>query len=294
MEIRSAAGIVLHRIWNPTLALAFLSCWLLLVMLVAFSLGSCNTSSPNTSISVTCPQESGAIGLSWSITRGGQPSTCDQVDAHSVALRLHNRSTGETTFTAFPCDDASAFAIVPPGLYNVDIELHNDQGARLVSALEQMAVPVVAGHVKALLPVTFHIGGTTTGGDLALMLSTLPFSTNCGPAINRGAAITTTSITLETPAGACVPTTFTRSIGGVAVGTYLVSCGSPQPTTCIENTETVTAQGLPAGSYQVHVRGALSVDPNECWINNSMIEVPPAGGTPIVKTLNLSLVQQPC
>jgi hypothetical protein len=296
MSITSTAGIIAQRIWHPYRVLIFLSCWLLLVMLIAFSLGSCNGSpTTNASISLSCPQDSGAIGLSWSITRNGQPSSCAEVGAHSVALRLKNRATGAPTFTAFPCTDNSAFAMVPAGLYDVAIELHDDQGARIAAATDQRSVPVVAGHVRSLQPITFDVGGgTTTGGIFALMLSAPPFSSNCRPAVSGGAAISNVSIALETAAGACVPVTWIRSIGDTEVAVYPVGCGTTAITTCIENNERVVPANLPAGVYSVHVRGSLSVNPDECWVNDSTFEVPADGSPPATKTLNLALQDHGC
>jgi hypothetical protein len=221
-----------------------------------------------------CP---GSVSLAWSITSAsGQPLTCAQAGATSVALRLQNRTGGTPVFTAFPCANSPGTANVTPGLYDVAIELHDASGARLATSSPQTSVAVAVGRTKVLTPVTFAVG-TGGGGNsrVVLTLETENVASNCQPSSSGGAGITGTTITIVRDGGGCAPATLVRSRGGTQIGTYKVNCSSPEVAGCIERDETLTTTGLAPAGYVVRVGGKIGAV--DCWIGEAHLDVPATG-----------------
>jgi hypothetical protein len=220
-----------------------------------------------------CP---GSISLAWSITSpGGQPVTCAQIGATSVALRLLSRTGGTPVFTAFPCANSPGTVNVTPGLYDVAIELHNAIGERL-AATSQTSVAVAVGRTKVLTPATFVIGGGGSGNTrVALMLQAENTTSNCQPSSLGGAGITGTTITIARDGGGCAAVTLVRSRGGAQIGTYQVNCSSPEVASCIERDETLTTTELAPNTYVMRVGGKGGAA--DCWAAESQLEVPVLG-----------------
>ncbi|MEO8554872.1 MAG: hypothetical protein ABI678_33065, partial [Kofleriaceae bacterium] len=65
---------------------------------------------------------------------------------------------------------------------------------------------------------------------------------------------------------------------------YVINCGSPATAACIENDQVISATGVKADGYQIHVKGFEGA--SSCWSNNDSIVVPPLGQT-LDRTLNL-------
>jgi hypothetical protein len=246
---------------------------LILTGLIAFaSSGGCRA--PN-------PSPTGSISFAWSITDlAGQPTTCTQVNAQSVALRLRNRSNGNVIPATFPCANSPSTAQLVAGTYDITIELQTADGTRLATAPDQTDVTIVSNQVKELRPVTF---AASTQSSLVISLATSA-ATNCRPVASDGAGITGTTITLQHTGDGCEPVTFVRSLGTTQQGTYTVNCSSPAVATCIENNETLTTS-LPSGSYTIHVRGKIGAV--DCWQRDDTLEVPPPG-KPLIRTLDLA------
>jgi len=266
--------------WNPFGALALMCVWLMLVALTAFAICSgCGGGSSS-------PSTNGSISLAWSITdQDGQPATCAQTGARSVALRLRNRADGNVVAAAFPCEGSPGTTQVPAGVYDITIELHAADGTTLATARDQTGVGIVAGRVKTLTPITF---AANTKGSLAISLATSA-TTNCQPVGANGAGITGTTITLQIVGDGCAPVTFARSVGGTQRGTYTVDCSSPLVTTCIEKNETLTTT-LAAGKYLIHVRGKIGA--LDCWQRDDTLDVP-SPGKPLTRTLGLMHLNSP-
>ena len=221
-----------------------------------------------------CP---GSVSLTWSITSAsGQPLTCAQAGATSVALRLQNRTGGTPVFTAFPCANSPGTANATPGLYDVAIELHDATGARLATSSPQTSVAVAVGRTKVLTPVTFAVG-TGGGGNsrVALTLETENAASNCQSTSSGGAGITGSTITIIRVGGGCAAVTLVRSRGGAEIGTYKVNCSSPDVAGCIERDETLTTTGLTPATYVVRVGGKVGAV--DCWTAESQLDVPATG-----------------
>ena len=246
-------------------------------------IAACNASGGNAAIAASaassCP---GSISIAWSITNAnGQPSSCSQAGATSVALRLQSRTGGTPLFTAFLCGGSPGTANIEPGLYDVAIELHDANGAKLAVAPPQTSVAVAIARTKVLTPVVFTVGSGSGGGggnhpgSVLLSLQAGVFSSNCLPGAVGGASINGTTITLVSASGGCAPVTFTRSQGGKEIGTYLVNYSSPAVTSCIENDESLTSPDLTPGSYTMHVRGKLGA--LDCFAADTALDVPQTG-----------------
>jgi len=224
----------------------------------------------------------GSISVAWAVrAANGVAVTCESVDARFVALRIRNRGSGVVTATAFPCPSSPGTAQLAPGLYDVSFQLDGPDGTRLATAPDQSAVSVVSGQVTQLAPVALIIG-TSPQATLVLSIAT-GATTNCQPASAGGAGITGNSLTLERVGGGCAAVTFTRQRGAEQRGTYMVDCGAPSITACIEKTETLTTN-LEPGTYLAHARGKLAT--LTCWQRDDTIVIPAAGGT-VARTLGL-------
>ena len=243
----------------------------LLAMVACDGTGGSVAAAPATG---ACP---GSVSLAWSITSAsGQPLTCAQAGATSVALRLQSRTGGTPVFTAFPCANSPGTANIAPGFYDVAIELHDASGARLATSSPQTSVAVAVGRTKVLTPVTFALGTGGGGGSrVALTLEAEKVATNCQPSSSGGAGITGTTITIIRVGDGCAAVTLVRSRGGVEIGPYQVNCSSPEVAGCIERDETLTTTGLAPGGYVVRVVGKIG--PVDCWAAESQINVPATG-----------------
>ena len=265
--------------WNPYRVLAITAVWLVMVVLIALTGGSCGSGTPPS-------PTNGSISLAWSITDpNGQPSTCAQAGARSVALRLRNRAGGDVVATAFPCERSPGTAQVAAGVYDISIELHTPDGTSLATAPAQTGVSIVAGRVKTLTPVTFAV---STQGTMVLSIATSATS-NCQATSSGGAGITATTLTLQHTGDGCAPVTFVRRRGTEQRGTYTVVCSSPNVAPCIEKDETLTTN-LDAGSYTIRVRGKTGAI--DCWQRDDILVVPPPG-QPLIRTLGLMHVNGP-
>lgn len=221
-----------------------------------------------------CP---GSVSLAWSITNAsGQPLTCAQAGATSVALRLQSRGGGTPVFTSFPCASSPGTANVAPGLYDVTIELRDASGARRATSPPQTSVPVATGRTKVLTPVTLVVGTGGGGGNrVALTLEAENVASNCQSSSSGGGGITGTTITIVRVGGGCAAVTLVRSRGGAQIGIYKVNCSSPEVASCIERDETLTTTGLTPGGYIVRVGGKIG--PVDCWAAESQLDVPATG-----------------
>ena len=220
-----------------------------------------------------CP---GSISLSWVITVGAaRPQTCAQVGATSVALRIQSRTGGGSIFTAFPCEGSPGTVNVPPGLYDVAIELHNADSVKLSTAPTQTSVAVAVGRTTPLAPVSFHVGAGGGNATVLLGIQSLGAGFNCQSPDVFGAGITSTSLTVTSAGGNCAPVTFDRLRADEVVGTYKVNCSSPLSVPCIEIDEGLKTSELAPGRYDVHVVGKTGLV--NCWTADASIEVPATG-----------------
>lgn len=264
-----------------------------IALLALAACASANTSSP--AAAAPCP---GSVSLAWFLVSArGQPATCAEVGATSVALRLQSRSGGATIFTAAPCSDTSGVFNVAPGLYDISVELHDRTGVRLATAPVQTSIPVAVGRTRVLAPALLQVtnrggggggGGGSGSGDpqshIGLTLKALGFESNCGPASADGASITNTAIVVEKAGGAgCVPVQFIRhrdSANGPVISSYFASCMGPDFTSCIEEDEVLTAPGLAPGSYIFHVLGDRGT--RICFAGDAPIDLTSGQSQPLI------------
>lgn len=256
--------------------------------LMLLAIAACQAPSASAT-TAPCP---GSVSLLWAITDPtGQPLTCADASATSVALRLQSRTGGAPVLTAMPCAPTPGTVNVPPGLYDVAVELHDANGARLAVAPVQTSVAVAVGRTQALAPTRFVVrrsgggggsgsgSGSNGGGDLPgpirLSLQAQGVTSNCQPASAGGAELSSMSISLTGPAGQCMPALLHRNRNGVMIGDYPVDCASPAVTTCIENDEALTSTNLPDGTYAIHVRARGGA--GNCFAGDAFITVPLTG-----------------
>lgn len=223
----------------------------------------------------------GRFSLSWSVIdqTSNQPVNCDQLDPNAtVFVEAVREGTGAVE--SFACRNLQGMSMTPlfAGTYSFRYELHVG-GATIATASGPSGVAIAPGQEVELAPITFQVDAS---GRLELQLRA-GASGNCA----GGAVITAFSLSLQHADGpgntGCAPVVFMLSGGG----TYNASdCGAPAVTRCIAADETLSVASLPAGSYQIHVRGKKGA--LDCWVNDDVLRVPPQSAL-LSETLNLAL-----
>jgi len=246
--------------------------------LLPLLLTACAGHLPATTTASTCtPPLQGAASLAWTVTNtSAQPIACAHVGALTASLLLHSASTGDTELP-FPCAaGAVTTPLVDAGTYDATLMLRAAGGALVAAGPTQPSLTIIAGQITALAPVVFALDPQ---GPMILSLAAIGTHGNCA----GGAGITGNRVTIAHAGGGCAPFTLTRMRGGVAVGTYVVVCSSPQIATCIETDETLSVTGVASGPYVVSAAGLIG--PIGCWSTNEAVEV--AAGTSLVHVLQL-------
>jgi hypothetical protein len=224
----------------------------------------------------------GTITLDWSvIDLGSQPVACDKIDAVSVTVLAHNRAFDGGLTQVFTCSTGTGTSQpMIPGTYDFDFELDAAAGTlpnntiQLATAASQHTIEITSGGNVRLSPIVFQLAAT---GGLSLALNSGKSGGNCGLAAANGAGITSTTITLvHSSDQSCEPRTLSISasaITGAPASTYTVNCATPMVGPCIETDQAITASGVPADAYTIHVRGMVGAA--ACWSNNDGLQVPP-------------------
>ncbi|HEX3478230.1 MAG TPA: hypothetical protein VHT91_24585 [Kofleriaceae bacterium] len=223
----------------------------------------------------------GRFSLSWSVIdqASSQPVNCDQLDLNAtVFVEAVREGTGAVE--SFACRNLQGTSMTPlfAGTYSFSYALRVG-GATIATASGPSGVVIGPGQQVQLAPITFQVDAS---GGLALQLRA-GAAGNCA----GGATITGFSLSLQHAGGpgdtGCAPVVFTLSGGG----TYNASdCSAPAVTRCIVADETLSVASLPAGTYQIHVRGKKGA--LDCWVNDDVLRVPPQSAL-LSETLNLAL-----
>lgn len=228
----------------------------------------------------------GTFTLDWSVTDTANGNVaCDRIGAQSVTVLAHNRAFDGGSTQVFTCATGMGTSQgMIPGTYDFEFELDAATGV-LATAPGQHAIEITSNANVRLAPLAFTLDAT---GGVSLGLASGKPGGNCGTTGNNGAGITATTITLvHNSDGSCEARTLDISasaLTGAPASTYPVSCTSPTVGPCIEADQTITASGVPADAYTIHVRG--HVGGATCWSNNDGLQVPPLGAT-LTRTLNL-------
>ena len=223
----------------------------------------------------------GRFALSWSVIdeSSSLPVNCDQLDPNATVFVEAIRD-GTGAVESFACRNLQGTSMTPlfAGTYSFSYALHVG-GATIATASGPSGIAIGPGQQIQLAPIRFEVDAT---GRLELRLRA-GASGNCAD----GAAITGFALSLQHADGpddtGCAPVVFALSGGGM----YNASdCSAPAITRCIAEDETLSVASLPAGTYQIHVRGRKG--PLDCWVNDDVLRVPPQGAL-LSETLNLAL-----
>jgi hypothetical protein len=223
----------------------------------------------------------GRFSLRWSVIDQAttQSVSCDQLDPNAtVFVQAVREGTGAVE--SFACRNLQGTSMSPlfPGTYSFRYELHVG-GATIATASGPSGVVIGPGQQVDLAPIAFQVDAS---GRLELRLRA-GAAGNC----TGGAPITGFSLSLQHAGGpgdtGCAPVVFVLSGGD----TYSAGdCSAPAVTRCIAEDETLTVANLPAGTYQIHVRGKKHT--LDCWVNDDVLRVPPQSAL-LSETLNLAL-----
>jgi hypothetical protein len=239
------------------------------------------------------PPPTGTFSLAWSLTdTNGAPVTCDQVGALTVTAVLRNPAVQGGSTEVFNCNTGSGTSPgIAPGNYQIDFELNGSSTTPVIMTSPRQDIEVKSGQNTPLMPISFAINAT---GGLALSLNALGVTAgNCETTANMGAGIDQFTITLEKTSDlSCAAVTFDVSAGtsGGTAGTYVVNCGTPNPSVCLHADQTLSVANVVSGGYRVHIRGRSGAD---CYVNNDTLPVPSLGMT-TTRTLNLSKTTGTC
>jgi hypothetical protein len=223
----------------------------------------------------------GRFSLSWSVTdqATGEAVSCDQLDPNaSVFVQAVRDASGAVE--SFACRNLQGTSMTPlvPGTYGFRYELHVG-GATIATASGPSRVVVGPGQEVELGAIRFQVDAS---GGLVLQLRAGAAGNCAGGAAISGFALSVQHAGPPDDTG-CAPAVFVLSGGGTYSAT---DCSAPAVTRCIAADETLTVANLPAGSYQIHVRGKKGTI--DCWVNDDVLRVPPQGAL-LSQTLNLAL-----
>jgi hypothetical protein len=229
------------------------------------------------------PGPTGTFSVQWTVTdQNNQPLACDRISAQAMTVLAHNLAFEGGLTQIFSCSTGMGMSqAMAPGTYEMNFELSGTFGS-LAQGAKQAPVQIEANANLALQPVSFQVDAR---GSIALKLATNKAS-NCGSAASGGAAIDQVTIALNHNSdGSCEPITLSISDGATQTGgTYTVNCTTPMTRGCIENDQTITANGVPSDSYTFKVRGLVAG--KACWVNMDSLQVPPLNKL-LIRTLNL-------
>lgn len=236
---------------------------------------------------IDAPPPTGTFTLAWTVSdANGNAITCDQLGATAVTVVTHNQAVEGASTQVFQCSKLMGTSTgLAPGTYDMDFEL--DGGVTLATSPRQHVV-IASNQNLELAPLAFAVDAT---GAVALNLST-GRAGNCGAVPTTG-GITATQITLTRNSdGACNPLVLT--IGTNATHPlpqmYTINCTAPVDGPCIDSDQSITATGVAADSYTIHIKGRQAA--LVCWTNNDSIVVPPLGAT-LTRQLNLGFAMPP-
>ena len=230
----------------------------------------------------------GTFTLDWAVTdANGNVVTCDQLGATAVTVITHNREVEGAHTQVFVCSTLMGTSSgLDPGTYDMDFEL--DGGVTLATSPTQHGIVIESNQNVRLASLAFAVEAT---GALALNLSTGRAGGNCG-AVPGGGGISATQIYLTRNSdGACNPLTLTIGTNATHATpqAYAINCTTPLDGPCIDSDQSITATGVAADSYTIHIRakeGLPTTTAPVCWTNNDSIVVPPLGAT-LTRQLNL-------
>lgn len=229
------------------------------------------------------PGPMGTFSVTWTVSdTSNQPVACSKIGGLSVTVLTHNLAVEGGSTQVFTCETGMGMSqAMPVGSYDLAFELDGSTG--VLATVANQRIEITANQNTVLQPLAFSLDAT---GALALTLATGKSGGNCGTTASGGAGITSTTITLvHTSDQSCAPLTFQISAGATRpAGTYTVNCTTPAIIPCIEADQTLSATGVAADGYQVHVKATAGTD---CWSNNDALQVPPLGKT-LMRTLNLA------
>ncbi|MEO8845726.1 MAG: hypothetical protein ABI591_09615 [Kofleriaceae bacterium] len=233
----------------------------------------------------------GTFTLDWAVSdANGNTVTCDQLGANVVSVVTHNRAVDGASTQVFNCSTLMGMSTgLDPGTYDLDFEL-DGSSVTLATSPSQHGIVIESDQNVRLAPLAFSVVAT---GAVALNLSTGRAGGNCAMAPGGG-GITTQQITLTRNSDlACNPLVLTIGTGAghPTPTTYTINCTTPMDAPCIENDQSLTATGVAADSYTIHIaakQGAVT-----CWNNNDSIVVPPLGAT-LTRQLNLGFATAGC
>ena len=231
---------------------------------------------------IDSPPPKGTFSLAWTVSdTGSNPITCDQIGGQSVTAVAHNEAFDGATPEVFVCSTLMGQSPgLEPGTYDFKFTLDSSTGT-LATAPDQNQVVIASNQDTPLTPIAFALDAT---GAMNLHLAT-GRATNCGVAPSGGGISSMTLTLTHNGDLSCEPLTLQIAAGATRpAAMYVINCGMPSVAGCIENDQAITATGVKADGYQIHVKGFEGAA--SCWSNNDSIVVPPLGQT-LDRTLNL-------
>jgi hypothetical protein len=186
----------------------------------------------------------GAIAYRWKLEDASKrPIRCDQLDPNaSIEARLDGASSTTAAFQCRSCGgttDLLAIGGYTTTAFRLQGESPGLEWGPVLGTVTPASV-VVAPGAPVAVEVKFVVNPT---GKLALRFSP---PGGC-------AAAGDFRISLFRSGAGCEPVTFARS-GGASTAPYKVDCSAPSGAPCLEPSETLTAESLPSGNYQIRIR----------------------------------------
>lgn len=227
--------------------------------------GACGDGGPDLPPDAFIPQP-GRVSVRWTVSTPDGPSTCEEVGATHVLLRLGTTS-GDEFQDVFPCNAYQGTTdLHEPRLYFGQLELVDMFGGLYSSSLETNVYIPPDGSTVMMEDVDFVV---QPFGGFTLRVDTGEPGGNC----EGGSGITGVSFHASNAAGACL----TRNVVVQGhVETYPTMCIVDESNApCVAADQVITLDNLPAGSYDFSVSGWIGAPEVDCFEARAHIDLPP-------------------
>ncbi len=204
--------------------------------------------SPDASVPDAQQVAPGHVALSWSLVDDGEPISCDDVGAVSMAFTAIPLDGFAGEVRTRRCDEGEAGVTLEmaPGAYSGRVELISVAGP-LGEAVPIDRIEVEGGGEVVVEPITFDV---PRSGGANFRVQARPFADNCDS--DGSPAIEELKIELHERGGDCVPVTFAIEVDGDDDVLYESDCEGAV-VGCVEHTQRISFSDVEPGRYLLDI-----------------------------------------
>mgnify|MGYP001549453163 CR=1 FL=1 len=231
------------------------SCMMSLLLLTGGALVGCGDDAlPPDAAPIDALPATGTFSLSWSISDGTNPLSCEDVGALSVPVTLIPQGGLSGTAEAFACEGGMGNSRnLAPGTYDLTIDIRASGSRSLLAEKARVfGVKIEADTDTPVAAQTFIIEPV---GSLSFQVDSGATAGNCAAVDAGGGGIVDLEFGLKDKNNACVAAEFDVAAGSGAATTYTSNCTTPAYLPCIGNDQVITVDPLASGPWTLEVTG---------------------------------------